>query len=140
MGLTSMEDFLDSIDAIAWYTFAHAIVPGQVETYTTILDFKDLALYEWPVAQLLYMVKRMKASYKLRGNKIFAVNVHWLISAASQVIFTFLPAHISEKIFIVKTNGSKDLLKFIDADHLEQKYGGTLPNKETDFFPPRYNP
>ena len=82
----------------------------------------------------------MKACYKLRTNKLIAVNVHWLIAAASQVIFTFMPKPGSEKIMIFTGNGAEELLKFIEPSHLEQKYGGNLPNKESDFFPPRYNP
>jgi hypothetical protein len=56
MGFETMKDFLDIVDAIALYTNAHALVPGQIETYTFILDFKDLYLSEWPVSQLFYMV------------------------------------------------------------------------------------
>lgn len=56
MGFETMKDFLDIVDAIALYTNAHALVPGQIETYTFILDFKDLYLSEWPVSQLFYLV------------------------------------------------------------------------------------
>lgn len=97
-------------------------------------------MYEFPVGQLLHMTKRMKAGYKLRSFKITCVNVHWLLNAAAQVVFTFLPPLLGEKVSILTSNGSKELLQIIDADHLEKKYGGTLPNKEDEFFPPRYNP
>jgi len=119
MGFETMEDFLDIVDAIALYTNAHALVPGQIETYTFILDFKDLYLSEWPVSQLFYLVTRMRASYKLRTHKLIAVNVHWLIAAASNVIFTFLPKPGSEKIMIFSNNGAEELLKFIEPNHLE---------------------
>jgi len=29
-----------------------------------------------------------------------------------------------------------DLQKFINPDNLEKKYGGNLPDKEENFFPP----
>ena len=105
-----------------------------------IIDIKDVYLYEFPIASLLHMTKRLTAGYKLRTYKVLIVNVHWLLASASQILFTFLPSHIAEKISIQGGNGAKDLLKFIDPDHLEKKFGGNLPNKTSDFFPPRFNP
>jgi len=56
------------------------------------------------------MTKRMKAGYKLRSFKIVCVNVHWLLNAAAQVVFTFLPTHVGEKVSLLTSNGSKELL------------------------------
>jgi len=139
-GLTSMDDFLDVVDGLLAYSIQHALVPGQIETLTYIIDVKDVAVYELPLGSLLHMTKRLKHGYKLRTYKVLIVNVHWIVSAAAQILFTFLPSHIAEKVSMQSGNGSKDLLKYVDPNNLEIKYGGNLPNKETDFFPPRYNP
>ena len=39
LGYTEMDDFIDAADGIMSYALRHALVPGQIETFTTILDF-----------------------------------------------------------------------------------------------------
>ncbi len=46
------------------------------------------------------------------------VNVHWILASAAQIIFTFLPAHVGEKLTIKSGNGAENLLKIIDANSL----------------------
>ena len=72
-------------------------------------------------------------------NNLVIVNIHWAIKAAANIIFTFLPAHVTCKIHFHSDNGAKFFETFMDKDHLEKKFGGNVPNLEQDFFPPRYN-
>ena len=73
-------------------------------------------------------------------HNIVAVNVSWVIKQAANVINTFLDARLTSKIKIFSDNGNQYLDTLIGKDHLEQKFGGKLPNKTGEFFPPRYNP
>ena len=71
----------------------------------------------------------MKLGYQMRMHNIVAVNVSWVIKQAANVIYTFLDARITNKIKIFSDNGNKYLDSLIGKDHLEQRFGGNLPNK-----------
>jgi len=82
----------------------------------------------------------MKKNYKLRMHNIVAVNVSWVIKQAANIIYSFLDARLTNKIKIFTDNGNQYLDSLIGKDQLEQKFGGKLPNKTGEFFPPRFNP
>ena len=67
-------------------------------------------------------------------------NLHWAMRVATNIVLAAVPPHISAKTHVFSDNGASFLRTIIDEDSLEQKYGGNLPNKVSEFWPPRYNP
>ena len=114
-----LDMFLDLADFLNSYTFFHALVPGKVETWNLVVDFKDLGLSQIPMNQLRMMSMRMKKNYKLRVHNIVAVNTSWVIKQAANIINTFLDARLTNKIKIFTDNGNQFLDKLIGKDHLE---------------------
>ena len=47
-----VDTFLDLADFFCSYTQYHALVPGKVETWILLADFKDVGLAQIPVNQL----------------------------------------------------------------------------------------
>lgn len=43
----------------------------------------------------------------------------------------------SNKMFLYGSSFQEDLLQYVEKDQLEIKYGGTLPNIENKYFPPK---
>ena len=68
------------------------------------------------------------------------VNVHWAVKFAYNLVIATIPAHVSAKTVIFSDNGASFMRETIGADRLEEKYGGNLPNKNEEYWPPRYNP
>ena len=114
-----LDMFLDLADFLNSYTFFHALVPGKVETWNLVVDFKDLGLSQIPMNQLRMMSMRMKKNYKLRVHNIVAVNTSWVIKQAANIINTFLDARLTNKIKIFTDNGNQFLDKLVGKDHLE---------------------
>ena len=83
---------------------------------------------------------KSKRNFKMRIHNIITVNTSWMLKQAANILNTFLDARLTNKIKIFTDNGNQYLDKLIGKDHLEQKYGGKLPNKTSEFFPPRFNP
>lgn len=54
------EEFLDVGDFISTYTQYHALVPGKIETWNLVADFKDVGLSQIPMNSLRHMCGRMK--------------------------------------------------------------------------------
>ncbi len=49
-GFSNVDDFIDIFDAVMNYSIMHAIVPGQIETFTFLMDAQEVPIYEFPVA------------------------------------------------------------------------------------------
>jgi len=135
----NMDKFLDFVDFFCSYTQYHAMVPGVVETWNVIIDNTDVALYEFPISSLGGMAKRTKASFKVRCNHIVSANTNWFIAKASKFIKKVVDPRAAGKVFIFSKDYFPHLDELIGRENLEEKFGGDLPNKTTDFWPPRYN-
>ena len=85
-----IETFCEVLDFLSSYTIAHGMVPGKIETWNLILDFKDVGLSQIPMNQLRMFSMRSKKNYKLRVHNIIAVNVSWVIKQAANIMNTFL--------------------------------------------------
>ena len=87
------------------------------------------------------LVKRSQSHYVHRSTGMYCVNVTWFLAKIGNGALSWLlPDHILQKIIVTNDNGSTELVKRIGADRLEKRFGGDLPDKKQDFFPPRYNP
>lgn len=98
-----------------------------------------MALWEFPVTSLAGMVRRTKAAYKVRGHNIISVNTHWLIAKACKFIKKVVDPRVGGKIHILSNDYFELLDDLIGRDNFEKRFGGNLPDKKNDFFPPRYN-
>jgi hypothetical protein len=49
-----------------------------------------------------------------------------------------LDANTAAKIFITTSNTSQKLLEIVAPEQLEARFGGSNPQKTSDFFPPSY--
>lgn len=79
----------------------------------------------------------MQKNYRGRLFRLFAINVHWLVRGLWKIAKNLLDEFTLSKIHIHGNDFAEHLLQVIDENNLEQKFGGKLPNKETDFFPPQ---
>ena len=72
-------------------------------------------------------------------HKLTAINVHWALKIAANIIFTFLPPSVGGKISLLSNDGGDVFSTYNNMDNFEEKYGGNHPNLESDFWPPRLN-
>ena len=47
-----MKGFLDVYDFLCAYSMWHAMIPGKIETFSVIIDLKDVSLHEFPFSDL----------------------------------------------------------------------------------------
>lgn len=114
-------------------------MPGQIEDWTVIIDLTNVGLTQIPKSVLQGMISAMGKNYRGRMFRMFAINVAWLVRGLWKVVRPMLDEFTSSKINIYGSSDFEaDILKVIDADKLEKKYGGSLPNKESNFFPPEF--
>ena len=85
------DQFMDLLLFHMTYLQNNAMVPGKIETLNCVVDVTDVAMRDFPVADLFSMSVKTKKNFKLRMHKLTAINVHWALKMAAKVIFTFLP-------------------------------------------------
>jgi hypothetical protein len=119
------------------YLIRNLLIPGQVENWTVILNMDNVGLTQIPKTLLQGMISAMTRNYRGRMFRLFAVYVAWLVKGLWTVARALIDEFTATKINIYGSDGFKeDILKIIDEKNLEEKFGGKLPNKCDNFFPP----
>jgi len=68
---------------------------------------------------------------------MYAVHMGWLLRGLWKVVRPMLDEFTASKINIYGSSDfADDINKAIDQKNLETKFGGALPIKTTNFFPP----
>ena len=130
---------LDLIDILSSYTIVNGLIPGIVETWVAIVDVRDVSLWELPVRSFVSWTRRLQRGYHVRNGGIYFVNVPWVVQQAAKIIYKFLDPFAAEKTKFYGDDFKSDLQTLVGKENLEKKFGGWIPNKASDFFPPKYS-
>jgi hypothetical protein len=78
----------------------------------------------------------MQRNFRGRMFRMFIVNANWLVRGLWSIAKTVVDEFTLTKMNLHSDDFKPNVLKFVDPSSLETKYGGTIPDKETNFFPP----
>ena len=119
------------------YTIRNCLLPGKIENWTVIVDLSNVGLTQVPKTLLQGMISAMAKNYRGRMFKLFCVQVAWLVRGLWKIVQQLIDEFTASKISIYGGSDFQEPMKqIIDEKNLEQKFGGKLPNKVKDFFPP----
>ena len=136
--IEDVDEMLNHIFFFNEWVINNLLVPGHVESWMTIIDFADVSLSDFPVKRLQELTNMMQRNFRGRMVKSFFINTHWLLQGLWKMLFTWLDEFVQQKITFVNDGETKDVLvKYMDEDIIEQKYGGKRPDITDDFFPPK---
>ena len=122
------------------YTIKYAMVPGAIEAWTCIFDLKDVGVTEIPKDRIQPLVGNMTKNYRGRLFRFYATDVTFIVRQLWKLAHQFVDEFTNKKLLIFGDDYAESIKELIDDDKLEQRYGGTMPNIENNFFPPAYNP
>lgn len=112
------------------FIISNCLIPSKIENWTVILDLMDVGLTQIPKNLLQAVVTSMQKNYRGRLYRLYAVNVPWLLRSLYTLAKGMMDEFTAIKMNLYGSTGfEQDLLKLVDADQLEKKYGGTLENK-----------
>ena len=135
--IDNLEEMLNHIFFFNEWMVNNLLVPGKIENWMTIMDFGDVNLSDIPVKKLKELTSLMQRNFRGRMTKAFFVNNHWLLQGVWKMVFGWLDEFVQQKIKFCNGDEIKQsLLKYVDEDVLEEKYGGKRPNITENFFPP----
>lgn len=111
------------------------LVPGKVETWNIIQDSNGVGVTEMPVHIIKAMASKLSIFYAHRIEKSFAINVPKMMNIIWKVVQVFIDSETKKKILIQRTGWEPVLAERISPENLEEKYGGILPDKISNFHP-----
>ena len=120
----------------AQFVITRALVPGQIENWVTIVDLKGVGLTKMPKKLLKALVSPMQQNFKGRLYRMYILNAAWAVKTLWKVVKKVVDPLTVQKFVVLGDKYDKELQELIDLEKLEKKYGGTLPDKTDNFFPP----
>ena len=76
------------------------LVPGHIENWIVIIDFKDVGVTEIPVKQLKSMVTALNRNFRGRMYKNVVVNTPTVLKGIWSMIFSWLDKFMQQKIIV----------------------------------------
>ena len=126
-------------DYFLTYVVEKAMIPGKIETWTCIWDLKGCGVTEIPKDRIQPLVKKMTKNYRGRLFRFYATDVTYVVRQLWKLAHKFVDEFTNKKLQIFGENYQEAIQTLINADNLEQKYGGTVPDKTENFWPPQFN-
>ena len=118
------------------YVISRALIPGQVENWITIIDFKNVGVTEVPTKLIKAMTKPMQDYFKGRLYTMWIVNAKWAMKIVWQIAKQVVDPLTLLKFKVEGEKFHEKLHEMVDPSCLEVKFGGTIPDKHDNFFPP----
>jgi hypothetical protein len=85
------------------------------------------------------MTKPLQDLFKGRLYKLYIINSQWAIKIVWGIAKNVVDPLTIKKFALLGDKFQPELHKAIDPAQLERKFGGLLPDKEDNFFPPDLN-
>ena len=133
------DDILEYTVMTLEYVIEKGLIPGKIENWIVIVDCSNLWVTQISTSQIQTMAKAMQQNYPGRLVKLFAIGVSFTLQTIWAVVSNFIDSFTEQKVKIYGSDYQEDLLDYIDEDKLEEKFGGTYPDKTDNFFPPWFD-
>mmetsp|Transcript_75547 Transcript_75547/g.119283 ORF Transcript_75547/g.119283 Transcript_75547/m.119283 type:complete len:456 (+) Transcript_75547:163-1530(+) len=114
------------------YFLRYMIVPGRVECFNVLVDLKDIAVTQIPVAGLKELNDKLGGHYVGRGGKFFICNMSRWLSPLVSVCKGVLSERRSQKLVFI--DNVQELRSHFALHQLEEDLGGSMPVVDS-FFP-----
>lgn len=115
------------------------LLPGKIENWVVITDMDNTNLGPSGISKLKQTLKVLTDNYRCR------LGVNYVLNPSKSVYFVwsclkpFMDEVLMDKIKIINSNHSPELLALCNPNQIEQKFGGKAPNR-TSFWPPYVPP
>jgi hypothetical protein len=135
----SIEQVVEVADFFLNYVITNGMVPGKVENWTAIFDLRNVGVTELPSKHISSLVKSMSVNYCGRMFKFFATDCNWLVRSMMYMVHKFVDEFTKRKLLTFADDYRPALHEIVAVESLEEKYGGKLPDKKDNFWPPQLN-
>ena len=124
-----------SVAYLMMFMTTRGLAPGHVENWITIANIKGLNVTNMS-GKIKEVFSPLKEANKGRLTKLFIINSNWTFKALWAIAKIMIDPLTILKFHVLGEEYQNKLLETVDPDCLEEKWGGNLPNKTSNFFPP----
>lgn len=135
----TIEHLVAVTDYFLHYVIVKGMVPGKIENWTAIFDMRDVGVTELPSKHIRELINSMSVNYCGRMFKFFATDCNWLVRSMMWTVHQFVDEFTKRKLLTFSDNYREAMHEIVSVDNLEEKYGGKLPTKTDNFWPPQLN-
>jgi len=135
----SFEDINTSIIYLMNYIVKYLLVPGQIENWITMIDFKGAGVSD--VSDFKKLLTTLN-SYRGRVFRSFFINVGGFLKMAVKTAINLFGSSSAKKLKILGSDELDKMQEIISPNNIQRKYGGTAPDvvpgyHTNNLFPPR---
>ena len=112
------------------------LIPGKIENWITIVDMKGVGITDMPKDLIKAITAPLQTLFKARLYRLHVLNAQWTIKFVWKIVKKVVDPLTVKKFVVCGDDPTKELFKLIDPDCLEKRFGGNLPDKQDQFFPP----
>ncbi len=100
------------------------------------MDLDGVALNQIPVTALRTFLGKAQNNFRGRAHRAYILNAGWVIWSSWYIFSAMLDATSAQKVVLLGNDYKQVLAELIPKEKLEERFGGTQPNKISNFFPP----
>eukprot|EP01006_Ploeotia_vitrea_P044868 TRINITY_DN66880_c5_g1_i1.p2 TRINITY_DN66880_c5_g1~~TRINITY_DN66880_c5_g1_i1.p2 ORF type:complete len:410 (-),score=252.58 TRINITY_DN66880_c5_g1_i1:104-1333(-) len=105
-----------------------------VHDVTVIMDLQGVGLGHRNVLWYARKATQMDTVYfPYRVGRVFVLNTPWMMPGLYEMVKVFLPAYIKSNVHVLGADYKTQLLKYIDAEHLPEEYGGACKRNVPEY-------
>ena len=135
----SFEDINTSIIYLINYIIKYILIPGQIENWITMIDFKGTGVSD--VSDFKKLLTTLN-SYRGRVFRSFFINVGGFLKMAVKTAINLFGSSSAKKLKILGSDELQKMQEIINPNNIQRKYGGTAPDvvpgyNTNNLFPPR---
>ena len=132
---TDHETLINMSTYMTQYVITRALIPGKIENWITIIDFKGVGVTEVPTKLIKAMTKPLQDYFKGRLFTLYIVNAKWAMKIVWQIAKQVVDPLTLLKFKLEGEKFHDKLHEAVDPRCLEAKFGGTIPDLQANFFP-----
>lgn len=111
-------------------------IKGKIENCTMINDCKDLNVITFPYGMLKALLGALNTNFKGFTRSGFIVNSPSTFSVLYGAVSFMMDEAQRSKMTITSESTAPTLTEMVAPHQLQQKFGGTVPDKTENFWPP----
>eukprot|EP00355_Strombidium_rassoulzadegani_P001768 CAMPEP_0168608818 /NCGR_PEP_ID=MMETSP0449_2-20121227/858_1 /TAXON_ID=1082188 /ORGANISM="Strombidium rassoulzadegani, Strain ras09" /LENGTH=176 /DNA_ID=CAMNT_0008648885 /DNA_START=300 /DNA_END=830 /DNA_ORIENTATION=+ len=110
-------------------------VPGKIENTLFVLDTYNISYFKTS-SLLKSLLNVLQQQYKCTTRSILIVNSPKAVTMLYNAVYYLMDEYTAKKIQITSEPCNENMDLMISKNQREEKLGGHLPNKDSDFWPP----
>ena len=138
----SNDDLMRASVFLCEYVKNNLLIPGQVENWNMIVNLKGTSIFSIP-DPIKKVITCLSDNFIAKLYKSYVLNLNFILRILFKLVCAFLEEVTVKKVVVVNGKDDDEMLKFINGDNLEKRFGGNAENLDysgNNLFPPRMPP